>query len=201
MTPVKKLLRFMRPLPCLLLLAGCAAVTPKPQLPPHADSTRIDALQRDILALDAGIDHAEAGRAARIAVRYSRELARLYEVENSPIVHNLLVNLGIKQRGLCKHWTADLLKRLQQERFRSLDLHWAVGNFDTAFTLEHSTVVVSAHGERIARGLVLDPWRHSGELYWAPTLQDPGYDWKPYRDVIALKREYEADLKNRRMLR
>ena len=197
MTTRKPLLRFSSLVLGALLLGGCAAAKLPQALPPHAESARIDALQQDILALDTTIDRAEAGRAARIALRYSRELARRYEVENSPIMHNLLVNLGLKERGLCKHWTADLLERLQRERFRSLELHWAIGNFDTAFSLEHSSVVVSARGEQIERGLVLDPWRNSGNLYWAPTLADPGYNWKPYREVLALKREYEAEQKNR----
>lgn len=115
-------------------------------------------------------------------------------------MHNILVNLGIKQRGLCIDWTSDLLTRLKQERFYSLDLHWAIANYETIFRIEHSTVIVSARGESIYRGLVLDSWRHSGQLYWAPTLADAGYPWKPQAEIHALKREHREARANQRLM-
>jgi len=81
-------------------------------------------------------------------------------------VHNTLVNLGVKPRGLCTHWTMDLLTRLQQEEFQSLDLHWGIANYDSLFLIEHSTVVISARGDLLQQGLVLDPWRYGGHLFW-----------------------------------
>jgi hypothetical protein len=116
-------------------------------------------------------------------------------------MHNLLVNLGLKPRGLCVDWTTDLLTRLKQERFYSLDLHWAIANYETTFSLEHSTVVVSAGGDSINQGLVLDPWRYSGELFWAPTLEDSGYVWKPQAEIHALKQELRETRENRRFIR
>jgi len=179
------------------LLSGCAGKTPQLELPPDVAEQRIRELNLAILALGDDINSGEAQRAARIAIDYSRQLAREYEITDSAIVHNLKVNLGIKPRGLCVHWTSDLMVRMKQESFYSLDLHWAIANYENAFRLEHSTVVVSARGDSLQQGMVLDPWRNSGDLYWAPALQDPGYLWKPQAEIHAQKREIEAANKHR----
>lgn len=181
----------------LFLLSGCAGKSPQLELPPDVSEQRIRELNLTILALGDDVDAGEAQRAARIAIDYSRQLAREYEIRDSAIVHNLKVNLGIKPRGLCIHWTSDLMARMKQEGFYSLDLHWAIANYENAFRLEHSTVIISARGGSLQQGVILDPWRNSGDLYWAPALQDPGYLWKPRAKIHALKREIEAADKNR----
>ncbi len=184
-----------------ILLQGCASSEPQLDLPPFVEKQRIRDLSQAILKLGNGIDASEAQRAARISIEYSHELARQYKITSSPVTHNLLVNLGLKPRGLCIDWTTDLLARLKQERFYSLDLHWAIANYETTFSLEHSTVVVSVRGDSINQGLVLDPWRYSGELFWAPTLEDSGYVWKPQAEIHALKRELREARENRRFIR
>ena len=181
----------------LFSLSGCASKTPQLEPPPDVANQRIRELNLAILALGDDVDAGEAQRAARIAIDYSRQLAREYEITDSAIVHNLKVNLGIKPRGLCVHWTSDLMARMKQEGFYSLDLHWAIANYENALRLEHSTVVISARGDSLQQGVILDPWRNSGDLYWAPTLQDPGYLWKPQAQIHALKREIEAADKDR----
>lgn len=183
-----------------VLMQGCASQGQQLELPPMVEKQRIRDLNHAILGLGDAIDPSEAQRAARISVEYSRELARKYEISSSPVMHNLLVNLGLKPRGLCIDWTADLLTRLQKERFYSLDLHWAIANYETTFRLEHSTVVVSARGDSINQGLVLDPWRNSGQLHWAPTLEDAGYSWKPRAEIHALKRELREAREQRRLV-
>lgn len=185
----------------LILLNGCASQGPRLEPHPALAEQRIGELNRAILALGGDIDASEARRAARIAIEYSLQLAREYEVTDSAIVHNIKVNLGLKPRGLCVDWTRDLLTRLKQEKFHSLDLHWAVANYERAFRLEHSTVVVSARGESLEQGLVLDPWRYSGELYWSPTLLDKDYSWKPQGEILALKKQREVDANNRSFAR
>lgn len=181
----------------LFLLGGCAGKTPQLELPPDVAQQRIRELNLAILALGDDVDAGEAQRAARIAIDYSRQLAREYEITDSALVHNIKVNLGIKPRGLCIHWTSDLMVRMKQEGFYSLDLHWAIANYENAFRLEHSTVIISARGDSLQQGVILDPWRNSGDLYWAPVLQDPGYLWHPQAEIHALKKEIEAADKNR----
>lgn len=181
----------------LCLLAGCATSTPLADLPPFVEQQRVSELQLAILALGDKVDRAEARQAASIAIEYPLELAQQYQITDPPLVHNTLVNLGIKPRGLCIDWTADLLTRLQQERFRSLELHWGIANYDSLFRIEHSTVIISARGDSLQQGLVLDPWRYGGRLFWAKTLEDPAYQWYPQAEIIALKRERKALAQNR----
>lgn len=185
----------------ILLLPACASLPVDSPYPVVSDRQRIAQLNRDILALGDDIDPREARLAATVAVLHSRELAQQYRVSSSAIAHNLKVNLGIRERGLCIHWTEDLLARLKQDHFQTLDLHWAIANYENAFRLEHSTVVISARGGTIYQGLVLDPWRNTGELYWSPTLADSGYPWQPYDEVMALKRIDQAAIEDRQVLR
>jgi hypothetical protein len=185
-------------LPLLLgLLSACTTVTPVTDRPSAGEVQRIQELQLVILALDESIDRDEAARAANIAIEYPLQLAEQYEITDPPLLHNFLVNIGVKPRGLCTHWTWDLYTRLQQERFRSIDLHWGIANYDSAFRLEHSSVIISARDSSMQQGLVLDPWRNAGQLFWAQTLQDPIYQWHPQAEIHARKRERKALAENR----
>jgi hypothetical protein len=185
----------------LLLLNGCASHGPRFEPHPEVTKQRANELKLAILELGDNIDAREAQLAAQVAIEYSLQLARTYEITDSAILHNIKVNLGLRPRGLCVDWTRDLLARLKKENLYSLDLHWAIANYETAFRLEHSTVVISGRGQPMERGLVLDPWRHSGKLYWSPVLQDPGYQWKPQAQIHALKEQHEAEARNRSELR
>lgn len=176
----------------LALLGGCAAV-PAPGIDSGQMQREIDQLGLAILALGDGVDPREARQAARVATEYSRQLALEYEIESSPLVHNVMVNLGLKERGLCKDWTRDLLVRMREEDFDSIEFEWAIANYARAFKIEHSTVIVTVRGGSIEQGLVLDGWRHSGDLYWAPTLDDPDYRWSPAQEVFALKKQLAAE--------
>ncbi|WP_216646440.1 MULTISPECIES: hypothetical protein [unclassified Roseivivax] len=133
------------------------------------------------------VDPEEAARAARIAITYPLELRALYEVEDGPVLHNTKVNTGLKPRGLCWHWAQDMERRMRQEGFETLALHRAVAPPRNLFRLEHSTLIMSASGAPMEKGLVLDPWRMGGVLYWGPVTEDPRYDWLPRAEVLASK--------------
>jgi hypothetical protein len=144
---------------------------------------RVFSLDRALTALSPDVDAKEAELLAETAISYSLELAGEYRVLRPPIFHNLLVNLGFRERGLCTHWTEDLLKRLRSLGLKSFELYWGIANNDVLLRLEHSSVIITARGQAFEEGLVLDPWRHSGELYWIP-VRDDSYPWKPEQDVI-----------------
>lgn len=183
------------------LLQACASSYPLVELPPFVEQQRIDELQQAILSLGEGVDRSEARRAARIAIEYPRELAQQYEITDSPLRHNTLVNLGIKPRGLCVDWTADLITRLHEERFRSLEMHWGIANYERIFLIEHSTAIISARGQTLRQGMVLDPWRYGGNLFWSKTDEDPRYQWYPLAEILAAKRERKAFAENRTAVR
>ena len=166
----------------LLFLGACSSYVPQ-----HAPD-EVSRLAAGIMALDPSIDPEEAQRAALIAIEYPKQLRVRYQVEDPPIIHNMKVNSGRKPRGLCWHWAVDMQRRIEQDNFRTLVTHRAIANAHTRLLIDHSTVIVSAVGDRFDEGMVLDPWRYGGTLYWAPTLQDAKYTWVPRAQVFAMKR-------------
>lgn len=191
----------MRVLPLLIsllgfsLLAACAAPPPgdaghgaplKPGLGPGTPG-EIAALTAAIRELGPDVDPKEAARAARIAYTHTFTLARQYQITDGPLIHNTKVNMGSKPRGLCWHWAHDMEKRLKEEGFRTLDMHRAIANSQN-WRLEHSTAIVSAKGDDFDEGIVLDPWRKGGILFWSPVLADTRYGWEKREVVLARKR-------------
>ncbi|MEX3315284.1 hypothetical protein [Sulfitobacter sp. PS-8MA] len=169
----------------LALLLGLTACTlPRNGPPPPGTEREIAALAQAIEGLSPAVDPEEAARAARIAYRHTHALAIAYEITDPPLIHNVKVNSGRKPRGLCWHWAEDLEKRLKAEGFATLDMHRAIANGDTRLLIDHSTAIISAAGAPMQAGLVLDPWRGSGELFWSPVLSDPRYDWEPREEVL-----------------
>ena len=169
----------------MLLLAGCAAKKPTP---PVSDRMEVVAIADGILSLGPGIDPEEAEEAARIALFYPRVLAERWNVTDPPLVHNTKVNLGLRPRGLCYQWADDLEARLRAEGFETIVIHRAIANHDVSFRIEHSTVVVSGPGQTMEQGIVLDPWRYGGQLFWSETLEDADYRWVERSEVFAWKR-------------
>ena len=110
-------------------------------------------------------------------------LAREYAVVRPAWLHNNLVNLGLRDRGLCYHWANDLFARLQTLDLQSLELQLAVANMDRR--REHNAIVVTARGRPLSEGIVLDAWRRSGRLWWGYATTDK-YHWQPLpRDRVA----------------
>ncbi|WP_370285108.1 hypothetical protein [Pseudooceanicola nanhaiensis] len=171
-----------------LLAAGCSGY--QPDYAPASAMREVAPLTAEIAALSPQVDPEEAARAARIALTYPLELRQRYEVSDPPLVHNTKVNMGLRPRGLCKDWADDMEARLAAEGFRTLTLHRAIANADTA-RIEHSTVIVSAMGEGPYEGLVLDPWRYGGDLHWGPVTADPDYRWLPRQAAFQARRERE----------
>lgn len=170
-----------------LLVSGCSTRQAVETADGLEEERRIAQLTREIGALSPQIFAGEAERAAIIAVRYSQQLAEEYNLSKPPLFHNFLVQTGLRERGLCIHWTEDLKAKLSQQGFQSLEFHWAVANYEPMFRFEHSSVVVTPQGGNINDGILLDPWRNSGELYWSKLDSDEGYEWFP-REVIRQKK-------------
>ncbi|MCB4456138.1 hypothetical protein [Leisingera sp. McT4-56] len=163
-------------------LAGCTAA-------PTATRNDVEALSLALQSMGPEVDPGEARRAAEIAYSYSAQLAEQYDVTTSPIIHNTLVNSGVKDRGVCVHYAEDMEARLNQENFRTLSMLRAIAEPKSDFRIDHSTAVIAAKGGGIYEGIVLDPWRYGGKLYWSATTEDPRYDWEPRLKV--LRRKYE----------
>lgn len=170
-----------------ILLSSCVSGHQSGQTPPEYDSPaagreaavyreKIASLQNDLAKLNGQTNIVEAEQVAQTAIRYSSYLAEEYELVRPAVLHNVLVRMGLKDRGLCYHWTTDLMKQLELLQLKSYQLYWGVAHRGSELR-EHNSVVVAAKGRRFEEGLVLDPWRNSGELYWAPVKGDR-YPWQ-----------------------
>jgi len=137
---------------------------------------KVELLRDDLAALNQQADLLEAGQVAQTAITYSDQLAEEYQLVRPAVLHNVLIRVGLKDRGLCYHWTEDLLKQLQSLDLRTYQLHWGVAHRGSELR-EHNSVVITARGQAFEKGLVLDPWRNSGDLYWAMIKTDR-YPWK-----------------------
>lgn len=157
------------------LLCGCAA----PKFPRHAvwlaqqpgAATALDfqeqcicALSQDLQSLAPTVSPAEARALARAAIEGAAALRREYAPVRPAWVNNMLVNLGIKPRGLCYHWADDLGARLLGLELRTLRLYRAV--MRQGRLREHSGLVVTAQDQPFEQGVLLDAWRYGGRLFW-----------------------------------
>ncbi|ACZ13257.1 hypothetical protein [Sulfurospirillum deleyianum] len=154
-----------------LLFTGCSVK----QEALHVKRDGIEKLTNDLMLLGNSVRYEEARLLAYEALTYPHVLAKRYALVSPPTFHNFLINTGLKERGLCYEWSEDMMAHLKKGRYESFDLRWGVANkgeFD-----EHNSVVVVAKHAPFQNGLLLDPWRNSGELYWARLDEDPEYHW------------------------
>ena len=175
---------------CLLVaLLGCATAnvyypgkasadptSPAQQAKAQAYLENVKRLEGGLNALDPAVDPIEARRVAETAIRESAILAEEYQLVRPAVAHNLLVVMSIKDRGLCYQWTEDLMKRLEALELKSFQLQWAVA-YPGSNLREHNCVVISVNGQPFSKGILFDPWRHSGNLYWTAVVKDT-YPWE-----------------------
>ncbi|MBT8425900.1 MAG: hypothetical protein HKP29_08400 [Silicimonas sp.] len=182
---MKLVLRMIQVAGLCLALAACGVA---PEKRAAASTLQIAALAAEIRAMGENVDPEEAERAARIAYQHTRELAIQYQIVDPPLVHNTKVNMGLKPRGLCWHWAEDMEKRLKAENFETLVLYRAIANADNEWRIDHSTAIISARGEGMFEGIILDPWREGGYLFWDEVVDDTRYEWVPREQVLDAKR-------------
>lgn len=154
-----------------LLLAGCSAKQEALQVTPD----NVSALSAKLSSLSDTVDYQEARLFAYEALLYPQILAENYGLVYPPTFHNFLINTGLKERGLCYQWSEDMITHLKGLKLQSFDLRWGVANKGELD--EHNSVVVVAKGAPFTTGILIDPWRNSGVLYWAKLGDDPDYHW------------------------
>jgi len=173
----------------IILVSACAGTHHNVQAPSvgnllnpsrlKVNSQKIAILKQDLAVLNDHVNLEEAGKLAEMSISYSLYLADEYRLVRPAIFHNILVRIGIKDRGLCYHWTEDLMEQLALLELKSFHLRWGVAYHDSEFR-EHNSVIVTSKGQDFSEGIVLDPWRNSGELHWSP-VKDDRYPWKEWR--------------------
>lgn len=141
----------------------------------NGDNQKIEELYQAIKTLGPNIVDSEARFVAREAVLYPKVLSNRYKLMSPPLFHNVLVNYGKRPRGLCYQWTHDMGKQINRP-MKSLQFFHGVA-FRRNYWREHSTLVVAAKGKGVPDGIILDPWRNSGDLFWSRVKDDKKYPW------------------------
>ena len=143
--------------------------------PAFATSPDDPVLRARIAALAPTVDPAEAQRVAEIAYNTGREKRKEWGVVWPPGFNNFLINRGAKKGGLCFQYAEALLLRLSDQKWETLEFHWAE-SFERTIS-EHNVIVVTAKGQHFSRGIILDNWRYGGRLVWGAVIDDPHYQW------------------------
>jgi hypothetical protein len=154
----------------VLILSGCTPVKPPPS------QTEQQHLAKLLKQLDRTIPAREASALASDIIRYADELNRRFKRTTDPRIHNFLVNIGLKERGLCYQYSDALYAYLIHRHYPHFVFH-PVGTHIGEFWREHNALVVTALGERMEEGIVIDAWRESQRLYFSPVKEDRAYHW------------------------
>jgi hypothetical protein len=141
----------------------------------------VDALAAQLRKLSPAVSAQDAATLAREAHTYPMHLANVWQVSSPPLLNNYMRNQGKVEYGLCIDWTYAMRQRMRGLGLDSFDWFWGIANEGSELR-EHSTLVAVAKGAPFEQGVVLDPWRNSGKLFWAAIGKDPKYDWKPYTE-------------------
>jgi hypothetical protein len=151
---------------------------------PKNDSANAQALARQIASLSPRVDQNEAALLANCAYATVSRLRRQYHMFGTPIFNNFLVYHGVRKRGYCYQWTADLLIALDSLKLRTLELHW--GEVYAGTWRENNCLVATAKGQPFDRGMILECWRHMGHLRWnlVPSDEDRYVENKKYAQRV-----------------
>lgn len=134
-------------------------------------------LSQDLRALSPTVSGAEADQLASTAIEESAKLSADFKPLAYPWMNNGLVNMGLRKRGLCYQWRDDLFPHLFRLHLKTMDLHLTASKRDT--WMEHHGIIVTAKGQPFEEGLVIDPWRNGGRLWWGLLKKDKKHPWKP----------------------
>ena len=132
-------------------------------------------LAERLRGLSPSVDWQEATLTAETACVYSLELARQYRAVRPAWWNNVLINAGLKRRGLCFEYADDLSAKLASLHLRTLVVRRGVASLNT--WLENNCLVLTAPGQPFDQGVVLDAWRYGGRLHWCDVKEDKKYPW------------------------
>ncbi len=129
-----------------------------------------------IKSISKNIDKKEAQSVAYEAIIYSKKLSNKYNLISPPLLHNSLVNLGLKDKGFCYHFANDLMTYLKNKNYKSFEFMKVVSKRGEYF--EHNSFILIRDDVKFEDSIVFDAWRNSGVLYFSKVKDDKNYDWE-----------------------
>ena len=92
----------------------------------------------------------------------------------------MMIDVGVRKRGACKHWAEDLLNYLRTVERKYFQVAWGEANMQKI--TEHNVAVIIPNGQPFDSGMMVDPWRTSGIPFWLKVKKDKHYHWQHWRD-------------------
>ena len=143
---------------------------------PISQSKTIE-LSKLLQTLNSNIPRHEALLLSRDIFKETAKLTKEFELTSPPWFHNFLVNIGAREKGLCYHWSDALYIHFLEKSYPYFEFH-LVGTSIGEYFFEHNALVVVAKNGNVLEGVLVDPWRDSGNLYFANLKDDTKYKWK-----------------------
>ncbi len=99
-------------------LVGCAVT------PPSVSQTKVTELSLLLQSLDSSIPKSEAMRLSQDIFHETQKLTKEFEMTSPPQFHNFLVTVGVREKGLCYHWSDALYVYLSGRGYTSFEFHF-----------------------------------------------------------------------------
>ncbi|MFK5882332.1 MAG: hypothetical protein QM482_08975 [Sulfurospirillum sp.] len=163
--------KYIYPFIFIVFFIGCANNPIRPK--PYSSKEK----KLEILLDTLKVDKNEAKDLAKKAVIHSNILAKKYDLVKPPLFQNFLVNIGLRKKGLCWQFAYDMLSFVKSQNYKSFDCYIGGANVGDYWS-EHNVLVVTCKGCKFKNGVLLDPWRNSGDLYFSKIKNDKEYKWK-----------------------
>ena len=119
----------------------------------------------------------EAELLSREIFKETAKLTKKFKPVSEPHFNNFLINVGVKDKGLCYQWSDALYIHFLGKNYHDFEFHLLVANKGKYF-YEHNVLVVVAKGEKVMDGVIIDPWREPVKLYFSKVSEDKKYKWK-----------------------
>lgn len=140
----------------------------------HQPAINSDSLATQLQTLDKRLDTKRAQLISQNILSTSKEIKEEFDPLPLPWFNNFLVNVGLKEKGLCWEYRDALLLKLKP-KVVPFTLLPVVANRDRPN--EHNAVVIASRDTRFQDTLLIDLWRKSGEPYIVKVGDDKKYKW------------------------
>ncbi len=144
---------------------------------PETSQYQVEELAEKLMTLHDGVPAEEARGLSQEIFLESAKLRKKFKPVSEPHFNNFLINIGMQDQGLCYQWSDALYIHFEKSRYPHFDFHLLVSDQGKYFS-EHNVLVVVAKGENVMDGIIIDPWREAGSVYFVKVKDDHGYKWK-----------------------
>ena len=150
---------------------GCVSHTPT------VEEDNVVKLSTLLHTLNSHITSSETMQLSHDVFAKTAKLTKEFEMTSPPQYHNFLVTIGVREKGLCYHWSDALYSYFTTQNYPSFEFHLVGANIGEYWS-EHNSLVIVTKGMPIEEGIIIDPWRKGGKLYFSKVKEDKKYIWR-----------------------